>query len=313
MLTVWFDPWMHQFDENPVVALAQTLADNLQSGLFEEGKKLVTVIGAALSSVVLKNFTGLTYKDVMEIGEAYEKERFQVREARVQLQKHFRSLVDTVRGNKRLVFFIDDLDRCMPDKAMNLIEALKLYLNIKDCVYFIGVDRAVLEGVIQKHYKDLDLGMDGGDYLGKIVQLPFTVPLIEPEHMGEYVDTLLPEELSACRELLVEGLGDNPRQVKRFINTLFLNHQLAKPTISNYRPEVLAIILLVQLLLGFGAFRRRYAVFGRVNCRQARVFIPGRDTDQGRGDPDGAEQEPSADGLSKDNGRAAGKSNRFTG
>ena len=250
-VAVWFDPWRHQFDENPVVALAHTLVANLKSEkVKEEGKKLVTVISIALGSRFLKAVTGLSAKDVRELGDLYEKERFQVRESRVRLRDHFEMLVQRVKQQeaepKRLVFFIDDLDRCMPDEVLKLLEGLKLYLNIEGCVYFLGVDRRTLEQSIKFRYKDVEIR--GVNYLDKIVQLPFTVPLIEPQLMGSFVDSLLSQELQSCRELLVEGLGDNPRQVKRFINTLTLNHQLAvSQEIPNYDSRVLALVLLFQL------------------------------------------------------------------
>ena len=250
-LCVWFDPWQHQFDENPVVALAHTLVANLKlEKVKEEGKKLLTVISIALGSRFLKAATGLTVKDVRELGDLYEKERFQIREARLRLREHFERLVQRVKQqeneSKRLVLFIDDLDRCMPDEVLKLLEALKLYLNIEGCVYFLGVDRDTLEQSIKHRYKDVQIR--GVDYLDKIVQLPFTVPLIEPQLMGSFVDSLLSEEVQSCRELLVEGLGDNPRQVKRFINTLALNHKLAmSQKMADYDPRVLALLLLIQL------------------------------------------------------------------
>ena len=277
-LCVWFDPWQHQFDENPVVALAHTLVANLKlEKLKEEGKKLLSVISIALGSRFLKAATGLTVRDVRELGDLYEKERFQIREDRVRLREHFERLVQGVKqqesDSKRLILFIDDLDRCMPDEVLKLLEALKLYLNIEGCVYFLGVDRDTLEQSINHRYKDVQI--QGVDYLDKIVQLPFTVPLIEPQLMGSFVDSLLSEEVQSCRELLVEGIGDNPRQVKRFINTLALNHQLAmSQEIPDYDSKVLALLLLIQLTA--------HRLYDRI-CRQPRLLTELKDEPEERG------------------------------
>lgn len=71
--------------------------------------------------------------------------------------------------------------------------------------------------------------------------------------MREFMETLiggidvLGSFTNDVLELLLEGVGDNPRQVKRFINTFLLNHQLASEVIEkDYNPKVLAAILVIQ-------------------------------------------------------------------
>ncbi|HEX4700920.1 MAG TPA: P-loop NTPase fold protein, partial [Pseudonocardiaceae bacterium] len=124
--TVWFDAWQHQFDENPAVALLHTMVDEL--GLGDEGKRLLYVIASALGGAALKATKLITAKDVHEIEERYEVERFLIREKQVRLRKHFAELLNqaTKNGEIRLVFFIDDLDRCVPEQVLRVLEALKL-------------------------------------------------------------------------------------------------------------------------------------------------------------------------------------------
>jgi ribosomal protein L7/L12 len=89
--------------------------------------------------------------------------------------------------------------------------------------------------------------LEDADYLDKIVQLPFTIPPIARDSMARFIEPLLPRELTNASDLLVRGLGDNPRQVKRFINTLLLNHELAAAMLGKgYDPKLLAGVLLVQ-------------------------------------------------------------------
>jgi len=165
--TIWFDPWMHQFDENPIVAFAHSLVNKLNRNKYEEGKKILTTIATELGSNFLKSTIGLTAHYILKFGKIYEEERFQVRESRVRLREYFEKIIDQVKGSKtqpkRLVIFIDDLDRCMPEESLMLLEALKLYLNISGCVYFIGVDRVALEQSILHQSRPLpehqDLGL----------------------------------------------------------------------------------------------------------------------------------------------------------
>jgi hypothetical protein len=65
--------------------------------------------------------------------------------------------------------------------------------------------------------------------------------------MATFIEPLLPSRLKSCFEILIRGLGGNPRQVKRFINGLVLNDELARTlSIVEYKPATLATLLLVQ-------------------------------------------------------------------
>lgn len=242
--TVWFDSWQHQFDETPALALLHSMVASLNLG--EDGRKLLTLIAGALGSALLKVTTSLSFNDIEKLAGWYEDERFLVRERQVRLRHLFRSLLDkaTQQGRCRIVFFIDDLDRCMPEQILRMLEALKLYLNLPNCIYFLAVDRAALESSIRNRYKDLEV--QETDYLDKIVQLPFEIPPIPGESMENFIAPLLPRRLQTVKGMLVRGLGDNPRQVKRFVNTLILNTRLASQFCGHYNLSALALLLLIQ-------------------------------------------------------------------
>lgn len=259
---VWFNAWEHQFDDAPAVALLQSMVEQLKLG--EEAKKIIFTVSLALGASFLKKVSGITTDDIKKIALQYEEENYQIRDARIRLKEHFSSLVETAihsrelesgrfekrssiesKDEKRIVFFVDDLDRCNPHQSLAILEAIKLHLNIPNCVFFIGVDRHVLEKSVSAHYKEFEF--DRESYLDKLIQLPFTIPPISSEAMNAFVEPLLIAELQSCKDQLVLGLGDSPRQVKRFVNTLTLNHELALGlSIPNYSPELLSTLLLLQ-------------------------------------------------------------------
>jgi hypothetical protein len=247
---LWFNAWQHQFDENPVVALSQMLARSAGAERRQQAKKLALMVAAGFGAGVLRTSTGMKLLDLFTIGANYDQEQFLVREERHRLKDHIADLADLVSsqsGNKsRLAIFIDDLDRCMPAQMLAMLEALKLYLDLESCVFLLAIDRAIAEMSIETAYKDIDLNAE--EYLEKIVQLPFPVPPIGEERMKQFVSELLPDSLQVCTKMLADGLGPNPRQVKRFVNALTLNDQLAQALdIANYDPRILATLLLIQL------------------------------------------------------------------
>ena len=144
------------------------------------------------------------------------------------------------------MFFIDDLDRCQPKVALSLLEALKLYLDFPGCVYVLGVDRQPLEAAIGSSYAGLDIAAES--YLDKIVQVPFTIPRIHADAMKRYVDEWIPNELDSCRELLANAGADDPRQVKRILNSLLINHRLVdlEQFADGYDARILTVLILIQ-------------------------------------------------------------------
>ncbi|SMF62981.1 KAP family P-loop domain-containing protein [Alteromonadaceae bacterium Bs31] len=244
---VWFNAWEHQLVQDPILALSHAIAAGLNNKEQEKIKKILSLVAVALGSQVLKVSTGLKLLELIKLGDVYEEEQFLNRDASLKLKMHIEQLIKKIKritGKEKLVFFIDDLDRCSADQSLRLLEALKLYLNIDGCVFFLGVDREALQHSIKVKYADMP--SDEIHYLDKIIQLPFTIPMIEPSQLSNFVLALLPEELSDCRHILEKGLGANPRQVKRFINNLLFNHQLAKNKIKYYESKVLCTILLIQ-------------------------------------------------------------------
>ena len=63
----------------------------------------------------------------------------------MQLQERFKDMVEVLVGiDGRLVVFIDDLDRCTPDKVPEVLEAIKLFTTTPRCVYVLGLDHDIV-------------------------------------------------------------------------------------------------------------------------------------------------------------------------
>jgi KAP family P-loop domain/CHAT domain len=78
----------------------------------------------------------------------------------------------------RILVLIDDLDRCEPEKAVEVLQAVNLLLNFKSFIVCLGIDARIVTGAVEKHYEGLlgQAGASGYEYLDKIVQIPFRIP-----------------------------------------------------------------------------------------------------------------------------------------
>jgi formylglycine-generating enzyme required for sulfatase activity/Cdc6-like AAA superfamily ATPase len=173
----------------------------------------------------------------------------------MRLQQHFEKMINALVGKDgRLVVFIDDLDRCTPDKVPEVLEAIKLFSTTKRCVYVLGLDYDIVRQGIELKY-GFKTKADAEEYLEKIVQIPFHMPPLDVGKIKEFVRVNypnLPQRGSTASEVFSEGLDPNPRKVKRALNIYRTLLELAKERWDNWEidrqidPELLAKMVVIQ-------------------------------------------------------------------
>lgn len=76
------------------------------------------------------------------------------------LKENFQKCVDATlekRKKKKLVIFVDDLERLSPERAVEILEVLKLFLDCEHCVFILAIDYDVVcRGISQKYGEDFD-------------------------------------------------------------------------------------------------------------------------------------------------------------
>jgi hypothetical protein len=89
---------------------------------------------------------------------------------------------------KRIVFCIDNLDRCAPENAINLLESVKNFLIVPGCTWVFAVDSEVIASYINKKYEDT--AVNGYDYLDKIISEQYHLSLSPAVDGRNIVDIL---------------------------------------------------------------------------------------------------------------------------
>ncbi|MCK4462256.1 MAG: hypothetical protein KAW46_10655, partial [candidate division Zixibacteria bacterium] len=97
---------------------------------------------------------------------------------------------------KRFIVFVDDIDRVEPNKIIQMMEAIQLFLRTKGFVFVLCMDARVVRQAIGEHYSFMgkthgDREWWGHHYLEKIVQIPFYLPRINLEGMMSLKEKLL--------------------------------------------------------------------------------------------------------------------------
>jgi predicted KAP-like P-loop ATPase len=115
-------------------------------------------------------------------------------------------LKHTERDEKPVVIFFDDLDRCLPEDAIQLLEALKNLFVTPKCrsIFVCGIDNRVAKQFIRKHYSDIEETF-AINYFRKIFNLTVSMPTSSKlyELLLKYT-----KELFVWPDLQVEALAD---------------------------------------------------------------------------------------------------------
>ncbi|MEV5893239.1 P-loop NTPase fold protein [Nonomuraea fuscirosea] len=225
---VWFDPWRHQHEDNPVLPLLHAIVNDLGLRNRENVRRTLRTISDVLGSLVLSATLRVSLPDVRKSIEDYDDQHFRIRSERTRLDEYLGALIDAAlaaKGRERLVVFVDDLDRCDADRITGLLESLKLHFNRYNCVFVLGVAKGPLIAAVREKYGEEPVG----DYLDKIIQFPFEMPRMAEADFELYLDRLLAgKEIAPASGMLKCALPRNPRSIKRFVNVLILQDRVAR-------------------------------------------------------------------------------------
>jgi predicted KAP-like P-loop ATPase len=98
------------------------------------------------------------------------------------------------RGPARIVLYIDDLDRCPPDRVVQVLEAVQLLLNTDIFVVVLAIDDRYISRALEQTYRGvLKRGgtPSGVDYIEKIIQIPYRMRPISKEVAESYLQSLV--------------------------------------------------------------------------------------------------------------------------
>ncbi|WP_016905823.1 P-loop NTPase fold protein [Streptomyces xiaopingdaonensis] len=188
-------------------------------------------------------------------------------ESRNRMQERIRDLTREwaaggEHGERLLVVFVDDLDRCSEETVLAVCEAVKVYLDVPRVAFVVGCDRSALDakGLLR------ELSAAGAAFLEKVFQTSYRMSVPEKEEVEEFVrrclrragiERLLDDEHVS---LIANRSGRNPRRIKRLVNGLVLEARL-NPLWRDFGPG--AVGTLLRLLLVQHLYPEFYRLFAR--------------------------------------------------
>ena len=133
---------------------------------------------------------------------------------------------------KKIIIYVDDLDRIEPRNAVAILELLKNIFSVPRCVFILAIDyQVVVKGLEHKFGKQTaENEWEFRAFFDKIIQLPFMMPMGQ-YNIGKYVNALLVDigfvkepglDEDDVRQIILQTIGGNPRSIKRLVNSVSL-------------------------------------------------------------------------------------------
>jgi KAP family P-loop domain len=232
-----YDQLVTRLDGTPYGTIAKDSGQRLK---IDQEEAAMAVVKAALAglgtlSPLLAGLRGLLgLGGEVDLAAAIRREKNVAIRQRIasvdQFKKAFRELFGKALAGRRLCVFVDDLDRCMPDVALDLLEAIKIVLVEFPWVFLVAADQELISRGLRLRYRGLadeaaleadraGLEQKGREYFEKIIQLHIPVPVPNEDQLQRFVAVQFPR-LSPAGDIVLLAAGDNPRRIKQYCQWL---------------------------------------------------------------------------------------------
>lgn len=210
---VYFDAWEHDNDTDPLASILYTISETATSAYKFEGERKYLDIASSIVSLA----SGRDYKPLLEALKT-------------------KGITDTVKANtsmkeeineylvnllpehgERLLVFIDELDRCNPQYAIQLLEKVKHYFSNEQITFVFSVNLEQLQHTIKQYYGN---DFDSYRYLDRFFDLTIQMPKLNLNeyYMSSNIDTT--HTVYQIANAVVKHYNLEMREISRYFNTL---------------------------------------------------------------------------------------------
>lgn len=245
---IYYDAWTNDNDTDPVLSIMFTMLQDLvwlQNyevndrslwDIFTEGlEALSTTVGGPRVKKFLDSAKGKNTLEELK----KNKEIYQV------LNEMFDVVLEKNSADTRIVFFVDELDRCRPDFAVCLLERIKHYFLNEKVVFVFSINALELHHTIQRHYGN---NFNADKYLDRFFD--FTIPLPQAD-MTKYYQKMELDVLTTINDIVsrvIRKYNFSLREITRYVQHLRI--AIPEKGIGGYSPHGFYFNMLIPFLIG---------------------------------------------------------------
>ena len=238
--TIYFNAWENDFENNSLAALLSELKtiENKKDAfkpLLKKGtilaKNLIPALVKAIASKYidikeLPNLIENTVKAGTEILEdeinIYTSKKEGIKDFKVELSKY----VQNGNNGKPLIFFIDELDRCNPNYAVEVLEQVKHFFSVSGIIFILSIDKQQLGNSIRGYYGSDQINAD--EYLRRFIDIEYSIPKPDTKEFCTYLYDYynFDEFFQASERIKHNELREDKSNFITFSSNLFSDNKL---------------------------------------------------------------------------------------
>lgn len=228
----YFNAWENDLINNPALNLLKSLIDQYSLFSTDDRDKYSTLL------TVLKNISVKVITAGMFSGSDFCKTENEYYSPISEIKNSLNQIIDIIKKTKKvkkIVIIIDELDRCRPNYAVNLLESLKHFYDNEDLVFLVSTDMIQLAHSVRNLYGE---GFDGDLYLERFFKGIFTLSnlnyekYIENELNYHIMDTYI---LNDCCKLVINYYDLSIREVIKLIKQIsLLEYEFSRNCFNKY-------------------------------------------------------------------------------
>ena len=191
---VSFNAWESDYVDDPFIALSEEITKGLEEYASDELNAKLRVLGDVTLDIVkhslpaiirigtagVLDVSSLMEQEIGGILGSYAKERISAHRQITSSVSDFRAKLQDISdslsqeyGDAPLVIIVDELDRCRPSYAIELLEVAKHLFAVDGVVFIMAVNRTQLAHSIRAVYGDQ---FDADDYLNRFFSISYRLP-----------------------------------------------------------------------------------------------------------------------------------------
>ena len=273
--SIYFDAFSNDYNKDPFIALSVEIFDIIKDESKEKKDKFIKKAGdvaksmargalkigvRAASSGILdgtvvdsveENISNLLTDQVdILIADRFNNANSD-KQALINFRKYLEKFALDHGGGQPIVFIIDELDRCRPDFALDLIEQIKHLFSVPGIVFVLVMNRSQLEGSIKLRYGSDELS--SVKYLQKFINLWLTLPrrsetysddgIIYTKYLVDYMvedgEKINNTEAIGLLKEVVKYYKLSFRDIERVLTYFALIHNMSKETKFNLSYQII--------------------------------------------------------------------------
>lgn len=216
----YYDAWKHDKSNNPFFTLLRSMI--LTFGGIDHFKEEMGFIKSLFkgASHIAKGVTPIdvesVFKGTKTLCGINDTDRFSELEFIEQMDSQVHSFLDYICEGQydKLVIFIDELDRCKPSFAVELLEIIKHYFNHDKLIFVLSTNLKEFQYCIKHYYGE---GFDGWKYLDRFIDIRITLPKITVEEYCKYLwNNLNNDRIDDLAICCAKHFGLTLREIERY-------------------------------------------------------------------------------------------------